>query len=130
MAGGKTLKTTITLYGKQDASLKRAFQAAQGSGAQAAAKLSGVFTKAAAVASAAFAAIKVGDFMKDAMETYATFEQSMANTAAIAGASAEEYEGMRAKLRPLKRLRPLMPSDIWHWQAGMLRPPQRLLCPS
>ena len=92
MAGGKTLKTTITLYGKQDASLKRAFQAAQGSGAQAAAKLSGVFTKAAAVASAAFAAIKVGDFMKDAMETYATFEQSMANTAAIAGASAEEYE--------------------------------------
>lgn len=92
MASGKTLKTTITLYGKQDASLKRAFQAAQGSGAQAAEKLSGVFKKAAAVASAAFAAIKVGDFMKDAMETYETFEQSMANTAAIAGASAEDYE--------------------------------------
>ena len=63
MASGKTMKTTITLYGKQDASLKRAFQAAQSGGAQAADKLSGVFKKAAAAASAAFAAIKVGDFM-------------------------------------------------------------------
>ncbi|MBR6328081.1 MAG: phage tail tape measure protein, partial [Lachnospiraceae bacterium] len=99
MASGKTMKTTITLYGKQDASLKRAFQAAQSGGAQAADKLSGVFKKAAAAASAAFAAIKVGDFMKDAMDTYATFEQSMANTAAIAGASADDYEMMAKAAR-------------------------------
>lgn len=88
----KTLKTTITLYGKQDKSLQAAFKAAQQGGAGTADKIGSMFKKAAAVASAAFAAIKIGDFMSDAMDTYAGFEQAMANTAAIAGASGEDYE--------------------------------------
>lgn len=52
--------------------------------------------RAAKVAAAAFAAVKVGDFMKDAISTYADFDQAMANTAATAGASAEEYEKLEA----------------------------------
>lgn len=47
---------------------------------------------AAKIATAAFAAVKVGDFIKDAVSTYADFDQAMANTAATAGASAEEYQ--------------------------------------
>ncbi len=43
------------------------------------------------MAAAAFAAVKVGDFMKGAVSTYADFDQAMANTAATAGASAEDY---------------------------------------
>ena len=55
-------------------------------------KIASVAKKAAAVAAAAFAAVKVGDFISGAVDEYAEFEQSMANTSAIAGASAEEYE--------------------------------------
>ena len=51
---------------------------------------------AAKIATAAFAAVKVGDFIKDAVSTYADFDQAMANTAATAGASAEEYKKLEA----------------------------------
>lgn len=51
---------------------------------------------AAKIATAAFAAVKVGDFMKDAISTYADFDQAMANTAATAGASAEDYQKLEA----------------------------------
>lgn len=51
---------------------------------------------AAKIATAAFAAVKIGDFMKDAVSTYADFDQAMANTAATAGASAEDYQKLEA----------------------------------
>ena len=34
--------------------------------------------------------------MKDAVSTYADFDQAMANTAATAGASAEDYQKLEA----------------------------------
>lgn len=51
---------------------------------------------AAKIATAAFAAVKIGDFMKSAVSTYADFDQAMANTAATAGASAEDYQKLEA----------------------------------
>lgn len=51
---------------------------------------------AAKVAAAAFAAVKIGDFVKDAVSTYADFDQAMANTAATAGATSEEYAKLEA----------------------------------
>lgn len=62
-------------------------------------KLASVAQKAAAVASAAFAAVKIGEFISDAAEEYATFEQSMANTAAVANASAEDYAKLEKAAR-------------------------------
>ncbi len=47
--------------------------------------------KAAAAVTAAFAAVNITSAITDAVEVYAGFEQSMANTAAIAGATATEY---------------------------------------
>ena len=47
---------------------------------------------AAKVASAAFAAVKIADFAKDAVETYTEFNQAMAETSAIAGATEDEYQ--------------------------------------
>ncbi len=42
-------------------------------------KIASVAKKAAAVAAAAFAAVKVGDFISGAVDEYAEFEQAMAN---------------------------------------------------
>lgn len=47
---------------------------------------------AAKIATAAFAAVKVGDFVKDAVSTYSDFNQAMANTSAIAGANEEQMK--------------------------------------
>ncbi|RKJ18427.1 phage tail tape measure protein [bacterium D16-50] len=47
---------------------------------------------AAKMAVAALASVQAGRFIGDAVETYAEFEQSMANTAAIANATEQEYE--------------------------------------
>lgn len=47
---------------------------------------------AAKLVTASFAAVQVGQFIGDAVATYASFEQSMANTAAIANASAVDYQ--------------------------------------
>ena len=51
---------------------------------------------AAKIATAAFAAVKIGDFVKDAVSVYADFDQAMANTAATAGATSEEYAKLEA----------------------------------
>ena len=50
---------------------------------------------AAAVAAAAWGALKIGQFISDATDTYMGFEQSMAQTAATAGATGEQYEALR-----------------------------------
>lgn len=47
---------------------------------------------AAAAITSAFAAVKVGQFVGDAVNTYSSFEQAMATTAATANASQTEYE--------------------------------------
>jgi TP901 family phage tail tape measure protein len=52
--------------------------------------------KAAAVAAAAWGALKIGQFISDAVDTYSEFEQAMANTSAIAGATADEYDQLEA----------------------------------
>lgn len=62
-------------------------------------KIASVAKKAAAVAAAAFAAVKVGDFISSAVDEYAEFEQAMANTSAIAGASADDYAKLSAAAR-------------------------------
>lgn len=51
---------------------------------------------AAKLATAAFAAVKIGDFVKDAVSVYADFDQAMANTGATAGATGEEYAKLEA----------------------------------
>lgn len=88
-------------------------------------KIASVAKKAAAVAAAAFAAVKVGDFISGAVDEYAEFEQAMANTSAIAGASADDYAKLSArpekqvKRQPSRLRRRPMPWDIWHWRDGM-----------
>lgn len=62
-------------------------------------KIASAAKKAAAVAAAAFAALKIGDFIGDAISEYSEFEQSMANTSAIAGATAEEYNQLAEAAR-------------------------------
>lgn len=47
---------------------------------------------AAKMVTAAFATVQVGQFIGDAVETYSSFEQAMANTAAIARASGTDFE--------------------------------------
>ncbi len=47
---------------------------------------------AAAAITSAFAAVKVGQFVGDAVNTYSSFEQAMATTAATANATQNEYE--------------------------------------
>lgn len=49
----------------------------------------------------AFAAVKVGQFVTDAVEVYSEFEQSMANTAATANATRAEYEQLEAAAREM-----------------------------
>lgn len=51
---------------------------------------------AAKIATAAFAAVKIGDFVKDAVDTYSEFNQVMAETAGIAGATEDEYKQLQA----------------------------------
>ena len=51
---------------------------------------------AAKIATAAFAAVKVGDFVKDAVSTYSDFNQAMANTSAIAGANEEQMKKLES----------------------------------
>lgn len=56
---------------------------------------------AAKLITGAFAAVKVGQFISDAVETYSEFEQSMANTAAVADASAYEYKQLETAAREM-----------------------------
>ena len=56
---------------------------------------------AAKMIAGAFAAVKVGQFVTDAVEVYSEFEQSMANTAATANATKAEYEQLEAAAREM-----------------------------
>lgn len=56
--------------------------------------ISSTAKKAAGVITAAFAGINIADGIKDAIDTYSGWEQELTNSAAIANASATEYEQM------------------------------------
>lgn len=58
--------------------------------------LGSIAKKAAAIAAAAWGALKIGQFIGDAVKVYSDFDQAMANTAAIAGATAEQYGQLEA----------------------------------
>ena len=87
VSSSKEQELAIKIAGKVESSFKQALGQSE-SGLE---KLAGAAKKAAAVAAAAFAAIKIGDFIGDAIDEYSEFEQSMANTSAIAGATSDEY---------------------------------------
>ncbi len=91
----KEQELAIKIAGKVENSFKNSITEGQ-NGLE---KLASVAKKAAAVAAAAFAAVKVGEFISDAVEEYSTFEQSMANTSAVANASAEDYAKLEQAAR-------------------------------
>ncbi len=99
MAKSKTYELAIKIAGKVDSSLKAScLQAdknltALGKSAKAAGKVAAAGLTAAATAAAGLAATS--------LSTYADFQQEMANTAAIAGATGEDYKAMEAAAREM-----------------------------
>ena len=92
MANKTTYELALEIGGKIQSSLEKSVGGVNkkldsiGKAAKAAAK----------IATAAFAAVKIGDFVKDAVSVYSDFDQAMANTAATAGATGEEYSKLEA----------------------------------
>lgn len=94
-SSSKEQEIAIKIAGKVESSFNQSLGTAE-SGLD---KIASAAKKAAAVAAAAFAAVKIGDFISDAVDEYSEFEQSMANTAAIASATTEEYEMLEEAAR-------------------------------
>ena len=88
MSGKSEQELAILIAGKVENSLKKSL----GTTEEGLNKIANVAVKAAGIIGTAFAAIKIGEFIGDAVSEYSEFEQSMANTAAIAGASSSEYK--------------------------------------
>ena len=89
-------KTTYELALEIGGKIQSSFEKSVGSVNKKLDSIGNAAKKAAKVASAAFAAVKVVDFAKDAVETYAEFNQAMASTSAIAGANTEEMQKLEA----------------------------------
>lgn len=87
--------------------------------------LSSSAKKAAAMITGAFAAVNVTGAIKDAVEVYSGFEQELASSAAIAGATAAEQKKWsrlpvmpeRQPLRQPRKVQVLL--AIWHLPDGM-----------
>lgn len=86
-AAGKEYKLAVKIAG----SVSSSFNNAMGTAETKMQSLGSIAAKAAAVAAAAWGAVKIGQFVSDAVNTYADFDQAMANTAAICGATADDY---------------------------------------
>lgn len=86
-AAGKEYKLAVKIAG----SVSSSFNNAMGTAETKMQSLGSIAAKAAAVAAAAWGALKIGQFVSDAVSTYADFDQAMANTAAICGATADDY---------------------------------------
>ena len=86
-AAGKEYKLAVKIAG----SVSSSFNNAMGAAETKMQSLGSIAAKAAAVAAAAWGALKIGQFVGDAVNTYADFDQAMANTAAICGATADDY---------------------------------------
>ena len=95
MAGSSEQELAIRIAGKVENSLKQSL----GMTEDGISHLAGMAKKAAVMITGAFAAIKVGQFIGDAVSEYSEFEQSMANTSGIAGATASEYEKLSKAAR-------------------------------
>ena len=95
MAGSSEQELAIRIAGKVENSLKKSL----GMTEDGINHLAGMAKKAAVMITGAFAAIKVGQFIGDAVSEYSEFEQSMANTSGIAGATAGEYEKLSKAAR-------------------------------
>ena len=90
-AAGKEYKLAVKIAG----SVSSSFNNAMGTAETKMQSLGSIAAKAAAVAAAAWGALKIGQFVGDAVSTYADFDQAMANTAAICGATADDYARLR-----------------------------------
>lgn len=95
MAGSSEQELAIRIAGKVENSLKQSL----GMTEDGISHLAGMAKKAAVMITGAFAAIKVGQFIGDAVSEYSEFEQSMANTVGIAGATESEYEKLSKAAR-------------------------------
>lgn len=82
-AAGKEYKLAVKIAGSVSSSFNNAMGTAE-------TKMQSLGSIAAKVA-AAWGALKIGQFVGDAVNTYADFDQAMANTAAICGATADDY---------------------------------------
>lgn len=87
----KEYKLAIKIAGAVSSS----FDSAIGEAGQKIANLGSIAQAAAATAAAAWGALKLGEFISGAVDTYQGFEQAMANTSAIAGATGEQYDALR-----------------------------------
>lgn len=97
----KTLKTTIELYGKLNKTFQNSFKAAESQAKGSADVIESAFKKAAEVASAAFAGIKVAEFIGDVVEAGSTFEASMSQVAATMGMTVDEVRNGSAEFTKL-----------------------------
>lgn len=86
-AAGKEYKLAVKIAG----SVSSSFNNAMGTAETKMQSLGSIAAKAAKLAAAAWGAVKIGQFVSDAVNTYADFDQAMANTAAICGATADDY---------------------------------------
>lgn len=86
-AAGKEYKLAVKIAGSVSSSFNNAMVTAETKMQS----LGSIAAKAAAIAAAAWGALKIGQFVGDAVSTYADFDQAMANTAAICGATADDY---------------------------------------
>ncbi len=94
MASGRQSKE-YQLAVKIAGSVSSSFNSAMGEAGQKMTDLGNIAAQAAKVAAAAWGALKIGEFISSSVDTYKTFEQSMAQTGATAGATAEELAAMR-----------------------------------
>ncbi len=94
---GKKYEFVVSFGGKVDSSLAAAINGVQGKFNS----LQSLAKRAAVGVGAAFAAVKVKDFVGDSINTYKSYEQSMAQTAATAGIQKEsaEYERLNEAAR-------------------------------
>lgn len=95
MASSKNYKLAIQIAGKVNNSFNQSIGAAQGKMTT----LGNVAAKAAQIAAAAWGAVKIGQFIGDAVNNYKDFEKAMDASAVTARASDEEYAQMEAAAR-------------------------------
>lgn len=88
MASKRTYELELLLGARTSANYTNSINSAKRS----LTSISNTAKRAATVITAAFAAVNVTAKIEDAVETYAGFEQAVANTSAIANASAAQYE--------------------------------------
>lgn len=95
MASSKNYKLAIQIAGK----VQNSFNSSIGAAQEKMTTLGNVAAKAAQIAAAAWGAVKIGQFIGDAVNNYKDFEKAMDASAVTARASNEEYAQMEAAAR-------------------------------